>query len=343
MVCDSRNTVPAPEGILEVLGVLREILMKVICVAIVAMFAAVPMLAQPPGRPPLSIEGPDLGYHAVEPSAAFSMPEGTVFASVAAVDFDSNGDLMVLHRGDQPFLEFDSSGDFIRGFGDGMFARSHGLRYAPDGNIWVTDVGSHIVMKLSPDGEVLMSLGTRGERGLWDEASGTRLFDEPNDVAVASNGDVFVVQGHTRGEPRVLKFDADGNFLKIWGDRGDAPGEFSVAHSVVIDAEDNVYVADRENQRIQIFDTDGNFVDQWTFSAMACALFLGDDGFMYMTTGFDAQIVKLDMQGRVLGVTGSSGDGPNQYGEAHFLAVNGESEIFIADVVNRRVEKLVQN
>lgn len=307
----------------------------------VSLVAAAPVLAQPPGRPPLSIDGPDLGYRAVPAEDAFSMPSGMAFASVASVAVSPAGNLMVLHRGDEAFLEFDSQGHFLRSFGKGMFGRAHGLRYDADGNMWVTDGGNHTAMKLDPNGEVLISLGTPGERGLWDEASGMHLFDEPNDIALDSNGNVFIVQGHTRGEPRVLKFDGEGNFIKMWGSRGDGPGQFAVAHSIVIDEDDNLYVADRENQRVQIFDVDGNLQDQWTFTAMACALYLGDDGYMYMTSGFDAQIVKLDMQGNVVGVTGSSGDGPNQYGEAHYLAVGPNREIYVADVVNRRVEKLI--
>ncbi len=316
--------------------------MKGALLVILSLTLAVPALSQPPGRPPLSIDGPDLGYSAVAATEAFNMPDGMAFASVASVAITPEGNLMVLHRGDEAFLEFDLEGNFIRSFGEGMFGRAHGLRYEGDGNMWVTDGGGHTAMKLGPDGEVLISLGTQGERGLWDESTGARLFDEPNDIAIASSGDVFIVQGHTRGEPRVLKFDSEGNFLMMWGSRGDGPGQFSVAHSIVIDDDDNIYVADRENQRIQIFDVEGNFVDQWTFSAMACALYLADDGFMYMTSGFDAQIVKLDLEGNVLGVTGSSGDGPNQYGEAHYLAVGPNQEIYVADVVNRRVEKLIQ-
>ena len=316
--------------------------MKAALLVILSLTLAVSALSQPPGRPPLSIDGPDLGYSAVDADEAFNMPDGMAFASVASVAITPEGNLMVLHRGDEAFLEFDIEGNFIRSFGEGMFGRAHGLRYDADGNMWVTDGGGHTAMKLGPDGEVLISLGTQGERGLWDESAGARLFDEPNDIAIASNGDVFIVQGHTRGEPRVLKFDSEGNFLTMWGSRGDGPGQFSVAHSIVIDDEDNIYVADRENQRIQIFDVAGNFVDQWTFSAMACALYLADDGFMYMTSGFDAQIVKLDLEGNVLGVTGSSGDGPNQYGEAHYLTVGPNQEIYVADVVNRRVEKLIQ-
>jgi DNA-binding beta-propeller fold protein YncE len=262
-------------------------------------------------------------------------------ASVASVDFTPEGNVMILHRGDQAFLEFDTEGNFVRSFGEGMFVRVHAFRYGPDGNIWAADGNGQTLTLMTPDGEVLRTWGTSGERGLWDPVAGTALFDEPNEMAWASNGDMFLVQGHTRGEPRVLKFDSAGNFIKMWGSRGTGPGQFSVPHSIVIDENDRLYVADRENQRIQIFDTEGTYVDEWTFDAMACALYLADDGYMYMTTGFDAQIVKLDMEGNVLGVTGSSGDGPNQYGEAHYLAVGPDQTIYVADVVNRRVEKLV--
>jgi DNA-binding beta-propeller fold protein YncE len=315
--------------------------MRAMLLALTLIASAVPTLAQPPGRPPLTISGPDLGYRPLAQAEAFSLPDGVAFASVASVEFAPNGNLMVLHRGDQPFLEFDSEGQLVRSFGEGLFARSHGLRFDRDGNMWVTDVGSHIVMKLGPDGEVLLTLGTRGVRGVWNEPAGTERFDEPNDIAFSSNGDVFISQGHLRGEPRILKFDSEGNFLKMWGSRGTGPGQFAAAHSLVIDDRDRVLVADRENQRIQVFDTDGNRLEQWKYDAMACALYLGSDGFLYMTSGFDAQILKLDLNGNVLGVTGSSGDGPNQYGEAHFLAVGPDQAIYVADVVNRRVEKLV--
>ena len=305
------------------------------------MWAGVPARGQRPSIPPQAIDGPDLGYRAVDPAEAFDLPDGVAFASVAAVTIDREGHVFVLHRGEQSLMEFDADGRFIRAFGEGLFARSHGLRVNDDGTFWVTDVSGHVVMKLGEAGEVLMTLGTRGESGEWDEAAGSRLFSEPNDVALGPDGSIFVAQGHGRGEPRVLKFDSDGNFLMSWGGRGTLPGQFEVAHSIVIDDEGLVYVADRENRRIQVFDTDGNFLKGWLYKGMACALHLTEDGYIYMSTGFDGQIVKLDMNGVVLGVTGQPGEGPNEYGEAHFLTVSGRDEIYVADVVNRRVEKLV--
>jgi DNA-binding beta-propeller fold protein YncE len=138
-----------------------------------------------------------------------------------------------------------------------------------------------------------------------------------------------------------MKFDRDLNFIKTWGERGTLPGDFAVPHSLAIDENDLIYVADRENRRIQVFDTDGNFIKGWLYYGMACSLKLHGD-YLYMTTGFDGQVVKLDRHdGTVLGVTGMPGEGLGEFGEAHFLAVSDRDEIFVADVVNLRVQKYI--
>ena len=163
-------------------------------------------------------------------------------------------------------MEFDENQKFIRAFGDPL-TRAHGFRLDGAGNFWVTDVGAHTVMKLDSQGKVLLTIGTKGKAGAWDEAAGTQLLNEPNDLAIGRNGDVFVVQGHTpgKGDPRVLKFDKDGKFIKSWGGEGTEPGKFNVAHGIAVDAKGQLWVADRENQRIQIFDQDGTFVKQMKY------------------------------------------------------------------------------
>lgn len=315
----------------------------VLALVLLAVPAAGLLLAQRPSIPPQAIAGPALGHHPVADDEAFHLPDGMAFASVADVEIDDQGHIFVLHRAmppDPPILEFDEDGNFIRSFGDGLFSRAHGLRIDKDGFFWATDFNLHIVMKLDRDGNVLMTLGTRGEAGLWDEEAGAHLFNQPNDVAIASDGSIFVAEGHVPGvDPRVIKFDKDGNFVKSWGGRGALPWQFEVAHTIVIDDQDRVYVGDREGRRILVFDTDGNFIKGWVYQGMACALYL-KNGYIYMATGFDGQIVKLDMDGRILGVTGQPGDGPNEYGEAHYLAVSEDEEIYVADVLNRRVQKL---
>ena len=119
--------------------------------------------------------------------------------AAAAVAFDARGHIYVLTRGAQAFFEFDANGTFVRSFGDGMFTRSHGLKIDREGNLWATDVGAHTVVKLNPAGQVLLTLGTKGEAGEWNEAAGSRKLNQPNDIAIAANGDVFVAQGHTPG------------------------------------------------------------------------------------------------------------------------------------------------
>ena len=297
--------------------------------------------AQRPDRPLIPLNAYELtDYRAVDVSEAFTFPEGMEFAAVSGVTINSDKHLLAFHRGEQPFLEFDADGNFIRQFGPKDFFRfSHGMRLDKDGNIWVTDIRLNLVLKYDQQGNELMRLGELGQNGAWDEAAGQRLFDEPNDIAWDSAGNMYVAQGHVRGEPRILKFDSEGNFIKQWGSRGSEPGQMLVAHAIQIDAQDNIYVADRENFRIQIFDTEGNYLREMKFNAMACALYLHDDGFIYMTSGFDGEWAKVDMEGNIIGTLGRPGTGNGEFGEGHFLVVDENDNVFIGDVINRRIQK----
>jgi DNA-binding beta-propeller fold protein YncE len=310
-----------------------------VCVAALVLGSPLPASAQRPSIPPQAIAGPELAVVAVEPAKALELPAGVQLAQVASVAVDARGHLFVLNRGDPALLEFDRRGKFVRGFGRGLFERAHGLTVDLRGGFWVTDVAANVVVRLDAEGRVVSTLGTRGESGVWDEARGKHVFDEPNDVAIAPDGSLFVVQGHGRGEPMALKFDANGKFVKSWGGRGTLPWQFAVPHSIAIH-DGLVYVADRENRRILVFDLDGVFVKGWVYRGMACSLTFAADR-LFMTTGFDGQIVELDLNGRVLGVTGRPGEGPNEYGEAHDIAVGDDGAVYVADVVNRRVQKLV--
>lgn len=312
---------------------------RVLMALMLVVMTAAPVFAQRPSIPPQAITAPALDIVPVPFDEALILPEGIELSSVAAVDIDAHGHVIVLHRGTQALLEFEPDGDFVRAFGEGLFRRSHGLRIDDDGNYWTTDFSTHLVMKLSPAGEVLVTLGTSGERGTWDDAAGVHLFDEPNDVAFDSAGNVYVAQGHSRGDPQVIKFDSELNFVTMWGGRGTLPGQFAVPHSIVIDEDDLIYVADRENRRIQIFDTDGNFVKGWLYYGMACGLELHGDR-IYMTTGFDGQVAVIDKAtGDVLGVAGMPGEGLGEYGEAHLLAVSDDGSVYVADANQRRVQK----
>ena len=283
---------------------------------------------------------PDLGH--VPVPHALSLPAGVAMGAPTAVALNSRGHLVVFNRGEHPLIEFDRDGRFVRAMGEGLYARPHGMRIDAGDNIWTTDVNAHIVLKMSPEGEVLMTLGVRGQSGEWDEAAGQRLLNQPNDVAIAASGDVFVMQGHGRGQSRILKFDRTGRFLTSWGGNGTGPGQFDTGHSVAIDARGLVYAADRQNRRVQIFDQDGTYLREWKFRGLPCGLYIDPGGQMYLVTGFSGQILKLDADGRAAAATGQPGKGLGEFGEAHYMSFGANGEIYVADTVNAALHKFVR-
>jgi sugar lactone lactonase YvrE len=300
--------------------------------------------AQRPSDPALLVpqEAPAMNY--VAAPSAVTLPDGVTMGATAAVAFDARGHLWVLTRGAVAFFEFDEKGAYLRSFGEKLFTRAHGLRIDREGNLWAGDVGAHTVRKFSRDGQVLLTIGTAGEAGEWNEAAGSRKLNQPNDVVVADNGDTFIVQGHTpgpKGDARVLKFDKTGKLLTQWGGKGTGQGQFEVAHGVAIDAKGLLWVADRENQRIQVFDQNGTFVREMKYAGLPCAMDVGRE-YIYMVNGFAGQVVRMDLAGKVLAVVGRPGKGPGEFGEAHFIAVSPTQEIFVADSVNGALVKFVK-
>ena len=277
-------------------------------------------------------------------SEAFKLPAGMNFGSVSGVAIDSKGHVFLLHRGPGPLMEFDADGNFIRALGDGLFDRPHGLRIDADDNIWTTDVAGHVVYKFNPAGRILMVLGVRGRPGEWHDFGHLRLFNEPNEAVVGPTGELFVLQGHGKGESLVLKFDRDGNFIKTWGKKGRGPGEFDLPHSLVFDAQGLLYIADRNNARIQVFDADGAFVRESKHPGTPCGLFMTPDQTIWLAHGHTGQIMTLDLNGNVLGTMGGAGQGKalGKYGEAHYIAVSARGEIYVADTLNWRVQKYVK-
>jgi DNA-binding beta-propeller fold protein YncE len=273
---------------------------------------------------------------------AFELPANMNFGSVSGVAINSKGHVFLLHRGPSPLMEFTADGKFVRALGDGLYDRPHGLRIDSEDNIWTTDVGGHVVYKFSPAGRILMVLGVRGRPGDWHDFGHLKLFNEPNDVAIAANGNIIVLQGHGKAPSQVLKFDRDGNFLKVWGKKGTAPGDFDLPHSIVIDAKGLLHIADRNNARIQVLDADGNFIRESKHPGTPCGLCLGPDGFLYMAHGHTGLVKQLDLDGNVLGETGGQGKTPGRFGEAHYIAVSQRGEIYVTDTLNWRVQKYVK-
>ncbi len=252
--------------------------------------------------------------------------------------------MFVIHRGPMPLMEFDADGNFIRGFGDGLFERPHGLRIDSDDNIWATDVAANMVYRFDPSGRLTMVLGVKGQTGEWHPYGHLRLFNEPNEAVVGPTGDIYVLQGHGKAESLVLKFDRDGDFIKSWGSTGKGPGQFDLPHSLVFDRAGLLYIADRNNARIQVFDADGNYIRETSHPGTPCGLFMDADEHIWLAHGHTGEIMKLDLNGKVVGVMEGSGQGKGlgRYGEAHYIAVSPRGEIFVADTLNWRVQKYVK-
>ncbi len=201
------------------------------------------------------------------------LPPGVKWAAVTAIEPAPDGTIFVVHRcvnnscegrTEPPILVFDTAGRLLRSFGQGMFNFPHGGMVDAEGNLWMTDARGgngigHQAIKLSPQGKVLMTLGTKGVSG-----SGPAHFDQPTDVVVAPNGDVFVSDSHRAGtNNRVVRFTKDGTYVSEWGSKGAGPGQFSEPHTMAMDSRGRLFVGDRENNRIQIFDQRGTFLEEW--------------------------------------------------------------------------------
>jgi streptogramin lyase len=310
--------------------------MRKLIVIFVILLACTTGFSQRPSDPSLLVmqEGPALNLEAVP--HGLTLPEGITMGLPGDLEFDSKGHLWVMSRPSatntaQAVIEFDANGKYVRSFGQGLFGnRPHGIHLDSEGNIWLSDGSNHTVVKMNQKGETLMTLGTKNQAGNWDEAAGTKLLNQPNDVVIGRNGDIFLVQGHqpnATGDPRVLKFDRTGKFIKTWGGRGTEPGKFVVAHGISLDAKGQLWVTDRENSRVQIFDQDGNFVRQIKYAGLPCSMLIRNDGII-MVNGFTGQILQLDLEGKVLGVYGKMGE----FGEAHNVTVSPKGEIFVGDV-----------
>ena len=259
------------------------------------------------------------------------LPPKLVLGPVSAVATDAKDRVYVAHRGPKPVLVFDRDGKFIRSWGDEHIKTAHGLRVDHEGNVWLTDIGNHLVMKFDPEGKLLLTLGKKGQAGDKDDQ-----FDRPTDVAVTPSGDFYVTDGY--GNARVLKFDRTGKLLKQWGTKGTGEGEFNLPHSIVLDAKGRVYVGDRENNRVQIFDAEGKYLEQWKESGAPYGLFLAGDR-LFVADGRANWIRVLGPDGKPIGRFGEKGTAAGQFQMPHMLCVDSRGDVYVAEVTNKRIQK----
>jgi DNA-binding beta-propeller fold protein YncE len=276
---------------------------------------------------------PQLGYRVI-PDFFHAHP-GVIAGEASGVALNSKGHIFLFQRATPMLSEYDEHGTYLRSLGEGLFTHPHGLRVDDDDNLWTTDDGSHLVLKLSPAGRVLLVLGRKGVA-----AEADWLFNQPTDVAFGKNREIYVTDGY--GNSRVVKFDREGKFLKAWGKHGSGQGEFNLPHTIAADRQGNVYVGDRENMRIQIFDADGVFLKEWTGIGYPYGLFITPDQHVWMIDGGYDRIVELDQDGRILGAFGEPGHAPGQFAWGHFLAIGKDRTIYAADVLNWRFQVLAR-
>lgn len=285
---------------------------------------------------------PNAPMLAYAPAPAPAPPLGTRFAGIASIGLLSNGHLIVFQRRQaNELLEYDASNRLLRTFDENIATRPHSLRIDRNDNIWIVDVTCNTVTKLDDAGRVLMTLGTKGKAGTWDERTGARLFNEPTDLGFGPTGDIFVATGHGGPDPRIVRFDRNGKFIKSWSLRH-ADGTDATIHSIVVDRKGMVYAGDREAELIHVFTADGRFVRDIKVSNLVCGLYIDSKGRLWMTAGTEGMIMRLDWTGRVVEWTGKAGHGgPNQYGEAHYMVMTPDLEtIYVADTGNAYLTKL---
>ena len=317
------------------------------------------------------------------------LPRDLYFGEVSGVAVNSKGHVFVFSRGNTSgpayaaaaaqLLEFGADGKYIREIGRNLYAWSfaHTVRIDKEDNIWVTDKGSDIVIKFNPEGRVVMVFGRKQEAS--DESTGPLRHPRPplppidgmlrqgTDVTWDPAGNTYISDGYINS--RVAKFDKDGNWIKSWGEPGDKPGQFNLPHGIAADAQGNIYVADRSNNRIQVFDNDGKFLRQMKMNVpvdpnarpaignkptatsgtqspgapWTVCITPGPNQVLYTADAFPGRVYKLSLDGKVLGVLGEAGKQLKQFGWIHEIACPSENEIYVAELLNWRVQKIVMH
>jgi sugar lactone lactonase YvrE len=286
---------------------------------------------------------PQLSFKLVE--NFLKLPPNIYMAEVVGVALDSKGQIYVLHRGKQPILQFNPDGSFVRSIGEGLpFEGPHAVRVDPQDNLWYIDAGSNLVVKFDQQKRVQMVLGRRPEPWTWAThvieraIPGPSNFYQPTDVTWGPDGSIYVADGY--GNSRIAKFSKDGNLVKHWGERGTQPGEFNTPHSIVIDAQSNLYVADRQNGRIQVFDTDGKFKQEWRVGGNPWSLCLTPGPNPVMYVGSVGKVIKVGLDGKVLGTMGKFGRVPGMFDWVHGIACPDEHTVYAAQELSFRLDKL---
>ena len=334
---------------------------------------------------------PELAFESI--ADFLKLPVNMYLGEASAVTVDSKGHVFVFSRGGSSvgpafaetaaqLLEFNPDGKFMREIGKNLYAWSfaHGAKADHHDNIWTIDKGSNMVVKFRPNGLVDMVFGRKMEAS--DEGTGPlkrpnpalpavdNQFRQPTDVAFDSQDNAYISDGYINS--RIAKIDKNGFWVKSWGDRGSEPGKFNTAHGIGIDAQDNVYVADRSNRRIQVFDSNGTFLRQMTIDVpvppdayeiignkpadpmapnvppllkpgapWAICISPPPHQYLFTADAFPGRVYKMTLDGKIVGMFGKAGHQLKQFGWIHGIACPNENTVLVAEVLNWRVQKLI--
>lgn len=278
--------------------------------------------------------GPPLPHRLVKDWA--QLPAGWNLGECSGVDVDRQDNVWVFHRGPRSVIQFDKGGRVLAAWEQVPVLASHGLRIDAEDSVWLVDVKGHAVLKCDRSGRVRMVIALPGNQPGTNESR--YAFHQPTAVAFAPEGDFYVADGY--GNSRVVKFNKDGEYLLHWGRKGTGDGEFNLVHDVCVDSRGRVYVADRGNARVQIFDSGGTFLGKWTDAGSPWGLYyVPREEAIYMADGANHRVVKLNLEGKVLGVLGGFGKAPGKFDLAHNLAVDSTGSIYVAEINTWRLQK----
>lgn len=264
------------------------------------------------------------------------LPPGWSLGEASGVSVDSSDHVWVFNRGPHPVIEFDKTGKFIQAWKEAPVVSAHGIKVDPEGNVWLVDVKGHAVIKCDRTGRVKMVITNAGRTpGGNDDLY---AFNQPTGLSFLPNGDFYVSDGY--GNSRVIQYTRNGEYVRRWGRKGTGDGEFDLVHDVVAGPDGRVYVADRTNERIQVFDRQGKFLAAWSGLGAPWGLaFAEKEKALYMCDGKNNRVVKVGLDGKVLGTLGSFGKGPGRFDFAHHMAIDSEGALYVVEIKNWRVQK----
>jgi hypothetical protein len=311
-----------------------------------------PLAFPAPTHPPSS---PTISY-SIDPKWPQKTP-GIDWRQVPGVAVGPDDNVWIFTRAEIPVQLYSPAGKLIRSWGKGLVKTAHQIRLDPQGHVWIADSGLHTVRKFSPEGELLLTLGTPGSEG--EDAS---HFSQPTDIAFSKNGDLFVADGY--GNSRIVHFDSSGRFLHAWGTPGHGPSELSLPHALAIDSHDRLYVADRNNARIQVFSGSGELLDSWTDLVVPWGLWMDPHDELWVCGSSpmtksnrpkrpagplgippkDQIVLRLNTSGKLLQrwsfPKGEAGkEKPGELNWVHGIAVDSIGNLYLGDILGKRIQK----